>query len=430
MGHADDGGFGHRIELVDERFHLLWIDVVATGNDQIPRPPDDRQPPFGIHDAQVAGDEIAVGAEFLGGLLGLAPVALEDVLAAHLDAAHFARWQRLAPLPCDPGFHARQGEAHSARNPVAMQRVGGVDDGLRHAVALQNAVPGSGLPSVEGSLRQRCGAADEHPHPTAVPAVEVRILQQAGVEGRHAHHHRGFGEVLLDCPHIETGQENRRGTAQQGAVQGDEQAMHMEQRQGVQQHVVVPPAPTPAQGFGIGANVVVGQHRALGAARGAGGVNQGGQVIAIALGHVKAGLGRVHGLHEASTVAAQRQHGPATLLIRRVRAHRIPHEQPRFRVSKKVRHFSGSVSRIERHIDTSCLKSCQVQGHGLGHLANLGKHPVTRRHASFNKHRGQAGSSLGQIGVGPQSPIGHAQGGPSPAGRENSLQIRGEIAVH
>ena len=146
----------------------------------------------------------------------------------------------------------------------------------------------------------------------------------------------------------------------------------MEQRQGVQQHVVVPPAPTPAQGLGIGTNVVVGQHRALGAARGARGVNQGGQVIAIALGHIKAGLGGVHGSHEASAATAQRQHGPATLLIRRVRARSIPHEQPRLRVGKKVRHFSGGVSRIERHIDTTRLKRCQVQGHGFRHLANLG----------------------------------------------------------
>ena len=311
-----------------------------------------------------------------------------------------------------------------------MQRVGGVDDGLRHAVALQNAVPGSGLPSVKGGRRQRRGAADEHPHTAAVAAAEVRILQQAGVEGRHPHHHRGLGQVPLDRVHVETGQEDRRSAAQQGAVQGDEQAMHMEQRQGVQQHVVVPPAPAPAQGYGIGADVVMGQHRALGAARGAGGVHQGGQVIAIAFGYVMAWLCGIHGLHEAAAASPQRQHGPAAVPTRHVSARRVPHEQPGLRIGKKVRHLSGGVGGIERHIDPARLQRCQVQGHGLGRLADLGQHPVAGRHADLGEHRGQAGSSLRQMGVCPDFAIGHAQGGPLPVGCENGLQIGGKVAVH
>ena len=175
---------------------------------------------------------------------------------------------------------------------------------------------------------------------------------------------------------------------------------------------------------------MVGEHRALGAARGAGGVNQGGQVIALALGDFKAGLGGVHGLHEASISFAQGQLSQTGTLAIQDWAGRIPHEHLRLRIGKEVRHFGSGVGRVERHIDAADLERCEVEGHRLGRLAHLGQDPLARPDASLNKHRGQARGSLGQIGVGPQCPIDHAQGRSIPMGREDGLQIGGEVAVH
>jgi hypothetical protein len=56
------------VELV---LDLLGIDVQPTRNDEILAAPDDRDAPVFFHHAEVAGDEIAVGAERLAGFLGM-----------------------------------------------------------------------------------------------------------------------------------------------------------------------------------------------------------------------------------------------------------------------------------------------------------------------------------------------------------------------
>src|SRR5690606_34264656 len=98
MRYADDGGLVHAGERIQLFLDLLRIDVEPARNDEVFRAPDDRHPAILRHDRQVTGDEIAVGAELLLRLLGIAPVTLEDIRAFYLQHANFARRQDRAVL--------------------------------------------------------------------------------------------------------------------------------------------------------------------------------------------------------------------------------------------------------------------------------------------------------------------------------------------
>src|SRR5690606_1633093 len=142
----DDAG-----QRVDLGLHLLRIDVEAAGDDQVLAAADDVDVAVGVDHAQVAGDEVAVGAELGGGLLGLAPVAGEDVGAPALDHADLAR-RRLAAGGGigDAQSDARQRVADRAGPALAVVGVGGVHPRLGHAVALQDRRPGPPRPFVVG----------------------------------------------------------------------------------------------------------------------------------------------------------------------------------------------------------------------------------------------------------------------------------------
>ena len=108
------------------------------------------------------------------------------------------------------------------------------------------------------------------------------LAEQAGVEGRHAHDDGGArhqahegGELELRHP------QDARGVEQRG-VQGDEQAVHVEDRQRMQQHVARHEAPVGVQRLGVGGDVAMRDHGALGAAGGAGGVDQRGEIVGAA----------------------------------------------------------------------------------------------------------------------------------------------------
>jgi hypothetical protein len=95
--------------------------------------------------------------------------------------------------------------------------------------------------------QQRGGAGDEQPHVLAGFPVQARVGQQAGVEGRDAHEDGGARQQAEDLLHVELRQEQHRRAVQQHAVGRDEQPVGVEDRQGVQQHVVRLPAPIAVQ---------------------------------------------------------------------------------------------------------------------------------------------------------------------------------------
>ena len=204
------------------------------------------------------------GAKFLRGLLRHVPIALEDVAAAHLDDADLALRDCLAGLGIgDAQLDARQRKTDGAGAALAVIGVRRIHVGLGHAVALEDLLAGAGLEFDMGLGEQRGAARDEQAHMLDERAVEARIGEQPRVEGRHAHHRgrlRHAGDEVVD---VERRQEDHRAAGQQHHVGGDEQAVGVEDRQRVQEHVICREAPGLDQRFGVGEQIVVRQHGAL-----------------------------------------------------------------------------------------------------------------------------------------------------------------------
>ena len=112
-----------------------------------------------------------------------------------------------------------------------------------------------------------------------VRGAEAGLGEQARIKRRHTHHDRRVRQRRDHAPCVEFGVPKHACARQQGAVTGHEQAMHVIQRQRVQQHVVVGKAPAINQRQGVAGEVAMRQHRALGAPGRAGGVEDGRQVI-------------------------------------------------------------------------------------------------------------------------------------------------------
>ena len=104
----------------------------------------------------------------------------------------------------------------------------------------------------EGALQQWRRSADEHPHGLAARPVEPGIVQEARVEGRDTHEHGRRRESVDHGRDLELIVEEDRGPIQQRAVEGDEEAVGVIGRQGVQEHVAIPPAPGLMQDEGVG----------------------------------------------------------------------------------------------------------------------------------------------------------------------------------
>ena len=214
------------------------------------------------------------------GLLRHPPVALEDVRSAHFENADLAVGDRVPPLLVDHAqLDIRKREADRAGAPLAVVGVRGVHVRFGHAVAFENAMAG---PLLEGDMRfgkQRRAARGEEPHVRHQFPVEARIVEQAGVEGRHAHHRRRLRQPLDDLVHLERRQEDHRAAGKQHDVAGDEKAVRMEDRQRVQQDVVGREAPCLDQRTGVRQQVAVRQHGAFRAAGRPGGVEERGKIV-------------------------------------------------------------------------------------------------------------------------------------------------------
>src|SRR4029078_12467222 len=112
-----DGGFGDAGQLVADAFDLGRVDVVAAADDQVLAAADDGDVAQGVDHADVAGAKPAVGAELGARLLGHAPVAGEDVRAAHLDRADRALGNDGAVAVDDAQADAGQRKADRAAAP-------------------------------------------------------------------------------------------------------------------------------------------------------------------------------------------------------------------------------------------------------------------------------------------------------------------------
>src|SRR5579871_2574438 len=134
IGQTKDGRLGDGRMAEENLLDLAGIDVVAAGNDQLPRPTRDREVPVVTPPAQIAGVEPAVAVERLGRRVWPAPIALEHVWATHLDLAYaFVLDRRSGPGVDDPGFLPGKRLADGSRSSLADERIGEVHAGLGHA---------------------------------------------------------------------------------------------------------------------------------------------------------------------------------------------------------------------------------------------------------------------------------------------------------
>ena len=141
---------------------------------------------------------------------------------------------------------------------------------------------------VEGVDQQRRRAADEEAHAAARLARQRRLGEQAHVQRRHAHEDARPGQLANHRLGVEAREPEHPGAGEQRAVRGDEEAVDVEDRQRVDQHVAAfvgsAPAPVALQRLRVRQQVAVAEHRALAAPGRAAGVEDRGQVVAVALG--------------------------------------------------------------------------------------------------------------------------------------------------
>src|SRR5581483_11137091 len=108
VGDAEDGRVGYRRVLEQRGFDLGRIDVLATPDDHVLGPVGDRDEPVLVEAGDVAGAQPAAGQERLRRGLGLVPVPLHDVRAAHPQLAGLADRQVVALLVDDADVVDRQ----------------------------------------------------------------------------------------------------------------------------------------------------------------------------------------------------------------------------------------------------------------------------------------------------------------------------------
>ena len=130
-------------------------------------------------------------------------------------------------------------------------------------------------------MQQRRRAGDEQAHVRARLARQRGLGQHAHVQRGHAHEHGGLAACARSSARgVELLEPDHLAAVEQRAVERDEQAVHVEDRQRVDQHVAV--GCQPQYRFSTCAfdeQVAVREHRALAAPGRAAGVEDGGQVV-------------------------------------------------------------------------------------------------------------------------------------------------------
>ena len=285
----------------------------------------------------------------------------------------------------------------------------------------------------EGLGQQRRGAGDEEAHLGADLAVEARIGQQAHVVGRHAHHHRAARQIAQRLLDVELGQPDHARAGQQRAMRGHEQAVHVEDGQHVQQHVVGAPAPVLVQHARVGREVAVRQHGALAAAGGAGRVQDGGQVV----------LPPRHGLETLRQAAGRVQQRAAAVLVQRVdmgAAGLVGGAPDPFAVLAGTHHHGGlgvfqevldlglAVGGVQRQVDQARAQRGQVQQQRLGRLLGLHRHARTLGQPERSQQVGHAGGGAVDIVPGVLQ-VGRLQRDLAAIGGEAALQDCVQIGV-
>ena len=244
-------------------------------------------------------------------------------------------------------------------------------------------------------------AGYEQAHVGGQVGIQPRVAEQPGIEGRNPHHRRRPRHGRDDRIQVEARHELHRSTGYEADVHRDEQAVGVEDRQGMDQHVSGGEAPEVGQGACVRQQIVVRQHRPFRSARGAGGVQDRGKVASLAVDRLE-GSGLTGGrLGEApASVRVQGAQGRAVRTGDRVqRRLRIgtADQQLRLRIADEIGDFIRRVCRVERQQDGAGHHAGGIQHQHLRRLGGLHRHAVSLAHADCGEG---AGISRGRGGKG------------------------------
>ena len=167
-------------------------------------------------------------------------------------------------------------------------------------------------------------------------------------------------------------------------MNGHEQAMHMKDGERVDEYIAGLEAPVVLERDGIAQQVAVRQHGPLAAARGAAGVQNGGEVIHPLVNRlVNVGMGRGTIEQAARAVVAQcedmlraRLEGD---LGHPAKVARRAHHHSGLGVAHKVFNLAALVGGIERQKHIARAQRGQIQQHRLDRLFDLHRHAAARR---------------------------------------------------
>ena len=260
------------------------------------------------------------------------------------------------------------------------------------------------LPLAMGLGEQRRGARNEQPHVRGRLGVQHLVLEQAHVEGRDAHQHGRPRHQLEDPVDVELRQEDHRRAGEQRDVGRDEEPVGVEDRQRMDQHVVGGVGPGLAQRLGVRDEVAVGQHRALGAAGGARGVEQRREIVGRALHRREGFRSRVGRVRQAAlALGVERDERGAGLVrsgLQRLAPARVADEDRRLGVADEVLDLGRGVAGVERQEDPAGAHRAEVEHDRLDRLLDLGGDPVAGLHAEAGEGVGHPAGAGDEVGIG------------------------------
>ena len=289
VGHADDGDIRDGGMVEQRVLDLGGVHVLAARDDHVLHPVGEEEIAVLIEKARVTRPEPSVGVERPGRLLRLAPVALEVLHRARPDLSHRpSRTVLSAPRLDDPNLHPGEGLAGRAEQARAgsfglMVRGGKLGDGarrLREPVDLDEGTPECLHGADEHLVRDRGGAVDDGAERGIIPVGGAR---DHGEELEHGGHEERVGDAMPlqggeDLLRHELADEDGVTTPAH-ADERPARAADVEERHAHEVHgglVEVPEGPDVGQ---EGAQARVGEHGALGQARGARRVELHGDVV-------------------------------------------------------------------------------------------------------------------------------------------------------
>ena len=263
-------------------------------------------------------------------------------------------------------------------------------------------------------------------------AVKPGIGQQTHIQRGHAHHGGGAWQVREHLIEIEFRQKNKRRCGGQRDIDRHEQSMRVENRQHMQQHVLVAELPKFLQRHRIGCEIAMAEHRAFGAARRPRSVKNGGEIIFrhFLIRKIRRQILRVLGQGTGFAILAQGEDRP-------LRKHRPRHrfffrrtdEQRRISVVQQICQFIGGIGGIERHIDGAKPEAGEIEKYRFRAFLGLNGHAIAALDPARDQKMREAARAIESLAKADLFPRTGQQESPAGIGDRGSEQGK-EILGH